>query len=72
MLAKQCHLCFPVVICIEGLSILKSSAISLGKKSQKLNSIDNGRVGVIPNHGNALNYVSIAILVIRCIFAALC
>lgn len=32
MLAKQWHLYFPVVICIEGLSILKSSAVSLGKK----------------------------------------
>jgi len=28
------------------------------KRSQKLNSIDNGRAGVIPNHGNALKYVS--------------
>lgn len=32
MLAKQWHLYFPVVICIEGLSILKSSAVSLAKK----------------------------------------
>lgn len=41
------------------------------KKSQKLNSIDNGRVGEIPNHGNALNYISIVIPVIGCILAAL-
>lgn len=60
------------MICIEGLSVLKSSAISLGKKSQKVNSIDNGRVGAIPNRGNALNYMSIAILVTGCILAALC
>lgn len=32
MLAKQCHLYFPVAIGIEGLSILKNKAVSLGKK----------------------------------------
>lgn len=48
-------------------SILNSSAITLGGgglKSQKLNTIDNGRIGIILNHGSALNSVSIAILVI--------
>lgn len=77
MLATLCHLYFPVVICVESQTILKSSAINLEKKkkkeSQKLNSIDSGGVGVIPNHGNALNYVSVAILVMQytCILVAL-
>lgn len=43
------------------------------EKSQKLNSIDNGGVGVVPNHGNALIKVSVVILVIQytCILVAL-
>lgn len=52
------------------MSILKSTAISLGKKSQNLNPIDCGCVGVISNHGHALHYVLIAILVIQCILEA--
>lgn len=49
---------------------MKSSATSLGKKPQNLNPIDYVSVGVIPNHGNVLNYVLIAILVMECILEA--